>query len=72
MNLTLQEAIALRDFLEGLCVSYYEVDMRSAIAKELEWLNNLIYELQLPEPVEEHYDEGEQEIQSDIDDIQEG
>ena len=45
MKLTLEEAIALRDFLETICVSYYEVNLRSALKSTISYLNDLIEEL---------------------------
>jgi hypothetical protein len=47
MKLTLEEAIALRDFLEQLCVSYYEIELRSALKGTIKYLNELIEELNI-------------------------
>jgi hypothetical protein len=47
MKLTLEEAIALRDFLETLCVSYYELALRASLKKTIGYLNELIEELDI-------------------------
>lgn len=53
MNLTLEEAIALRNFLEQMCVSYYEVHLRAALSKIIRKLNEHITELEEPPRIEE-------------------
>jgi hypothetical protein len=47
MKLTLEEAIALRDFLETICVSYYELALRASLKKTIVYLNELIEELDI-------------------------
>jgi hypothetical protein len=45
MKLTLEEATALRDFLEQMCVSYYEVALRDSLKITIKYLNELIEEM---------------------------
>jgi len=45
MNLTIDQAIALRTFLESQCISYYEVELRASIKSTILFLNELISEL---------------------------
>lgn len=61
MKLTLEEAKALRDFLENQCVSYYEVDLRESISIATVWLNEYIIageqDMSEPEIIEEVFPE---------------
>jgi len=45
MNLTIDQATALRTFLESQCISYYEVELRASIKSTILFLNELITEL---------------------------
>jgi len=68
MKLTLEEAIALRDFLETICVSYYEVNLRSALKSTISYLNDLIEELTIY--IDEDVIDETEAISLEFDDIQ--